>query len=527
MKKVGISFLCAILFGGQMLAAGEIDTFLNNAVVEIDNPGTMKTKEGVTLYGGGLQMRAPTVNLSPISVSPPRVKAGCGGIDLTFGSLSYLDTDQLVAMLEGMMSNAPGVMFDLALKTICPACSEVLKSLANMANQINSGSLDSCAATKAATNWAAEAISDNITGGSEGSWLKAQQKLDKNDYAYQFSTLIDKGTTWIASLGCTVGTKKCGVSWLSEKSADTSFLEWSMKGSPLSSYFQTSDNVGVMRVFTGDMIKKNPPDGATASGIAEFIPPSGFIITEVMSDDTGMADSGSHSKRIDREKIDENTKALIAAVVGDDSYKTTPKYKDAAGNMVEYTNKGTVVKTFTDKLNLIVESMQTRQPLTTENIAFLGHFRMPVYKIFNELTNVPGGDLILERVTPQFARMLAYEVAYEYFATGSEVIAVQQNRIESGSFEKVPFSCGGYGGKLGCYKFMKENLTTMNYGAKQLTQASFKMAMLSSNDLRDAIHKDGDMIAELREIQAFAIHRGNPAMYESMMFSGTLTRQGL
>ena len=158
MKKIIITIALLVSFSNASLK-----DFADGVVNVKESGGTINTRDRTILYGGGYTMKVPNVTLTPFQVKAPSLKAGCGGIDMVFGSLGFLDKEQFVKFAEGIMAAAPGVAFDLALKTLCPSCSETLKALQSMANQINNMSLDSCQAATALGNSALEAIVGNNT----------------------------------------------------------------------------------------------------------------------------------------------------------------------------------------------------------------------------------------------------------------------------------------------------------------------------------------------------------------------------
>lgn len=94
--------------------------------------------------GGNLFARAPSRNYNLMTVQLPSARAGCGGIDLFTGGFSFINSDQLVAMMKNIGSNAVGLAFQVALSTISPKLSGLLQDMQDMANQINSASLNSC-----------------------------------------------------------------------------------------------------------------------------------------------------------------------------------------------------------------------------------------------------------------------------------------------------------------------------------------------------------------------------------------------
>ncbi|MEN6320035.1 MAG: conjugal transfer protein TraH [Syntrophaceae bacterium] len=135
----------------------------------LDKWYTQKTSSGPTYYdgqqrgywtAGSYSARVPVGMVYPISFSPPRLKMGCGGIDFYGGGVSLMNYKYLVTKLQGILSSAATVAFDMALKVLCPICSETLKSIEAIANQLNSAGLDSCKAGKAIVSYAADKIDD-------------------------------------------------------------------------------------------------------------------------------------------------------------------------------------------------------------------------------------------------------------------------------------------------------------------------------------------------------------------------------
>jgi len=136
----------------------------------LDSWYSQKTSSGPSYYegqqrgywnAGSFSARVPVSMIYPISVTPPKFSAGCGGIDFFAGGVSLMSPDLLVKKLQGILASASGVAFDMALQVLCPVCSNVLKSLEAIANQLNATGLDSCKAGKALVNMAANDIKDS------------------------------------------------------------------------------------------------------------------------------------------------------------------------------------------------------------------------------------------------------------------------------------------------------------------------------------------------------------------------------
>jgi len=130
-----------IMFAAAAPAAADVDTFLNDSLIELNEPQSVTTAEGTLLFGGGLRMRSRGYTLHPFRAMAPSIKSGCGGIDLSMGSFEFLNTEQLVRVFQAMLAQAPALAFQIGLGTICPKCAATLNELESLMNQMNQMSL--------------------------------------------------------------------------------------------------------------------------------------------------------------------------------------------------------------------------------------------------------------------------------------------------------------------------------------------------------------------------------------------------
>jgi len=101
--------------------------------------------QGAGYYtGGSFTARTKVVNVNPITITPPGIRAGCGGIDVYTGAFSHINADQFIALAKAIPSNAIGFAFDLALATMSPEIKTVKDRLQSVIDQINSTNLNSC-----------------------------------------------------------------------------------------------------------------------------------------------------------------------------------------------------------------------------------------------------------------------------------------------------------------------------------------------------------------------------------------------
>jgi conjugative transfer pilus assembly protein TraH len=148
--------------------AGWIDDWVDQKVYS--GPNYMQGQQRGYYSGGSFSARWPVKKDYLLTVQPPRIKAGCGGIDVFTGGISFMNFDYLVAKLERILQSAPAAAFDLALNVLCEPCSKAIKSIESIANALNGTSLDECKASKAIAAYALDksGASDYITGNTDG-----------------------------------------------------------------------------------------------------------------------------------------------------------------------------------------------------------------------------------------------------------------------------------------------------------------------------------------------------------------------
>ena len=124
--------------------SGMQDFFDSLGYSNVTAPGAYQGQSAGYYTAGSLYTRAPSKNYQLVSANLPSVRAGCGGIDLWGGSFSFINEDQLVAMLRNIGQNAVGFAFNLALSTISPKTEELVNKMQAYANSINSMNINSC-----------------------------------------------------------------------------------------------------------------------------------------------------------------------------------------------------------------------------------------------------------------------------------------------------------------------------------------------------------------------------------------------
>lgn len=127
-------------------AGGWVDDWLDQSVSSGAN--YFEGQKRNYFSGGTYSMRYRNSKDYLFSIQKPRLKSGCGGIDLFMGGFSFLDPEYLMQKLQRSLQAAPAVAFDLALKEACPECAATLKQLEGIINKLNSLQMSECQAAK-------------------------------------------------------------------------------------------------------------------------------------------------------------------------------------------------------------------------------------------------------------------------------------------------------------------------------------------------------------------------------------------
>ncbi|OCL98841.1 Conjugative relaxosome accessory transposon protein [Aliarcobacter thereius] len=370
-----------------------------------DKGGKFKTEDRTILYGGGYSYRAENVRITPFNVRPPTVGGGCSGIDLTFGSLSFLNKDQFIKFAEGIIAAAPGVAFDLALKTLCPSCSETLKSLESMANEINNMSLDACAFTtemigKIPDSLSGQQIREGLKDGSEKSWLEGA-----NNHIGNATKAIAKTNNWLNNLGTSNGHKSIILEFLAVKNDSLSLVHELLKKGKI----EALDDL--IRAAAGDLLLQGKGD-VKKETFATF--------TSLLS----LTSYENLSKKDAPVGYQLNINGLIAGILGKKETLAPRVYsfiKDKNNNPEKYNGIETLNIEYPstlyakNKKNLAktIEKMRERGPLEDVDISLIGMFNFPLYKIFNAFSESEMGLSLLEKATDELAYMITTLYLYE------------------------------------------------------------------------------------------------------------------
>ncbi|GEM_PF-3070177 len=199
LRKILISFLFSLpTFAG-------LTDYMKDSISNVGSNLSLEyysTQERGYLLGGSWHYRVPNITVYPFTITPPSIKAGCGGIDIIMGGFSYVQPEYLVQVLQNLIQAAPAVAFEIALDTFAPQVNDIVNRITALINLINQLNFQSCQALngikayvesnilKAKESTASkEAAKSQASGGTEAFFSGIQSWI--NEFSTQWNNLVN------------------------------------------------------------------------------------------------------------------------------------------------------------------------------------------------------------------------------------------------------------------------------------------------------------------------------------------------
>jgi hypothetical protein len=401
MRVVGL-FLSALALVGFIVHQSFGLQFLDGAIIEFDKPIEVRGKEMTTYGGGGIRVRWVDETYALVNVVPPSLKLGCGGIDINLGALGLLNFDQFGQLFEALMGPA-GVMFaaQLALSALCPQCAQTLQQLMNLANQLNQMQISKCGAVQMAGVFgqkASEWVHDNILKGRTTAWNVAFEQALK-DLDSKIGAIQQRINKW-----CPNG--KCGANLMLEGGC---IVEMAVRETTVARFLGLTDSqlAAVVRGFVGDVCfpgkRRALSDRERTSGVPqEPVSHKGLgdpkLFIETLAGIKGVEQGG----RINNIGCSADyTERGFPFVHIDDYGRITFQN----GNVRINTTLCQASKQLVDRIFNAVES---RSPLSAEDMALLSAMPVGVFKLINYGSVYTG---FLDAIRQDLAYYIAEEAA--------------------------------------------------------------------------------------------------------------------
>jgi conjugative transfer pilus assembly protein TraH len=176
LKKIVLSVLIAT---SPMTASAGIMANMNSMFMSNSTAATtITTQDRVGVFGGSFMMRTPVQSANIVSFDPPRLDAGCGGVDLYLGSFTFINSQQLVTLFRQVAANAVGLAFKAAIDAISPSLGKLLTEFQTLLQKMNNLAKNSCNMAHLLTDSADKAISSAVGGDAMTNNVVNQQISD-------------------------------------------------------------------------------------------------------------------------------------------------------------------------------------------------------------------------------------------------------------------------------------------------------------------------------------------------------------
>ena len=148
-KSVMLIMLISLLFISNTALGFNLKNVFKDLHTSTTNPGNYQDAAAGYYSGGGASVRTKNTAINPLSITPPSLSSGCGGIDAYFGSFSMITGDELVNIANNIGSQAAAYGMHLGLKTYAPQIEQLLKDLRNLSMELSQMGIGHCKTVQA------------------------------------------------------------------------------------------------------------------------------------------------------------------------------------------------------------------------------------------------------------------------------------------------------------------------------------------------------------------------------------------
>jgi conjugative transfer pilus assembly protein TraH len=232
---------------------GMRDFLFSNTNMNYSSGGAYNSQKRGYYATPSVYSRNPVVEIQPVSMQLPTFRGGCGGIDMFAGSFSHINTDQFLALIKAIPSNAMGYAFSLALETISPAIADVTNQMEAIMRSINGDNLNSCEIGKSIVN---SGLS-KFDAGSEMVCVRGRMEKGLSKDIAQ------------AKKDCTSGGQRS--STIAEPSnQDSAVVDTNYAWNAISKLSVDKEMKEFLQTITGTIIVKKPSDDNSSAGIQTY-----------------------------------------------------------------------------------------------------------------------------------------------------------------------------------------------------------------------------------------------------------------
>jgi len=152
-KTLIATALLVVTFSSRADVNGSLNSFFDGlGYSNVTNPSSFKGQSANYYTGGNLFVRTKIVDAQLVSITQPKISAGCGGIDMFLGGFSHINSDSIVQLGKSIVANAKPFAVDLALQTWAPQIKQIRDNLQSIADKYLNQSVNSCETAQASVS---------------------------------------------------------------------------------------------------------------------------------------------------------------------------------------------------------------------------------------------------------------------------------------------------------------------------------------------------------------------------------------
>lgn len=396
-----------ILLCNSLSYAGWKSVADEQVAIQTTMPTTLNTSLTSSFAGGGARVKWNNLgSTNVINATAPKASVGCNGVEIGFGSISFLDFDSLVNKLKMIASQAPAFAFKMAIDTACSQCSTIMQDLEQAVEAINSFSLDSCAI--------AENVGNPI-GSSLSSLVNPSSSRYSDSYSAQRANTEDKATFKINDLKDTINSWSDSVNGKSLKLEQLkgygSFLNnLRINKIPALNNYDPKAFIEVLRTLIGDVVGYMDSKNDNQDIYTYINPNPSTNINDLIAFFVGKK-TGTFQKTIVVLEGNNGEWDEVSLTNMPTGYKVSTEKSDLKFDDSESGVNATRSWTFKirESLNTVTNKIKDNTALTSDDYVYLQNLPFNGYKIINYFgsTTSTGGAITLD----EYAEYIAIENA--------------------------------------------------------------------------------------------------------------------
>lgn len=149
MRRLITSILFLTMLTAQAAQADALGNAFNDLLGSVDTAttsgGVFAGKTQTTISGGGVDIHfSPQRSVSLVSITPPSLSAGCGGISAFFGGMSYINGAEIQQLLQNIAQGVTAGLFMAAMGAICPQCEQWIAKAQDWLQKASALAINGC-----------------------------------------------------------------------------------------------------------------------------------------------------------------------------------------------------------------------------------------------------------------------------------------------------------------------------------------------------------------------------------------------